>query len=234
MPAFPPLAPGRPGGNNGHVRKLPSLHLAAALAGLLAALAGCDTTSMMPTYSAGEYEAEQDIAHHRFQLLTAEPARYIVRDEQTGLPVRPVVREDTRSGRAWVEGYNRRMTQWVADHGRPGVNNAPGVPSEANQLRISEAMNDPQRWLRLEGEQGLVDLDNGWLLRYRLRDDGQYLVWLRSGPLELDAQVTTPTVLPLADGRLVLVQPDEESAGGRSHAVLLDPNAPQYPFKLES
>lgn len=204
---------------------------AAAVALLAAGGVGC-TTGTHPSYRTGSFEADQDISRHRYQLLTLEPRKYIERDAEVGLPVRPLRRQDTLANRAYVQGYNSSMTDWVRSHGRPGYNFAPGVPSQSEELRISEAMNDPARWLRLEGESGVLELTNGWLLRYRQRDDGLYLVWMRSGPVELDSQLSSPMVLPLEDGRLVLVQTNDKP-GERAAAVLYDPQAPDSLFKLQ-
>ncbi|MCG3179470.1 MAG: hypothetical protein BIFFINMI_01805 [Phycisphaerae bacterium] len=201
--------------------------LPAALAG-----AGC-SGGLHPGFAQGDFEAGQDIGRSRFQIYTFEPIRYLYRDpDQGGLVVRPYPGARTTASEAYVDGYNQRMLNWVARYGRPGTNLAPGVPSDSEQLRIESDMSNPESWVRLSDESGLLDLRNGWLLRFRRRDDGLYLVWLRSGGHEVGAQVTTPMLLPRKDGSIVLVQP-EAKLGSPAHTVLFDPITPDCLFKVE-
>jgi len=196
-----------------------------------ATLAGC-SEAMHWSYTRAQVEADQDIARCRFQLLTLAGERYISRDSDTGLPICPYRQPSTRSSRAYVQGYNQRMTHWIATHGRPGYNFTPGVPSDSEQLRIGSQMAQPERWVRLEDAVGVTDLGNGWRLRYQRRDDGLYFVWLFQAPVELPPQVTTPMVLPLPDGRLVLIQP-AGLLGSLARAVLFDPQSPNSLFLLQ-
>jgi hypothetical protein len=201
---------------------------AAAMASL--GLGGC-TESMHLGYHRGEYDAAHDIERNRFQVYTLESRRYIQRDPGSRLPVRPYPQPDSRETRAYVQGYNREMRNWVGQHGLPGYNFAPGVPSDSRQVLIEQRMNDPANWVRLRGERGQVELNNGWRLRFRLRDDGQYVTWLGNARVQLPPKVTTPAVMPMPNGQLVLVQLEGEP-GSLAHSVLYDPQAPDSLFLL--